>query len=290
MGGQMQSDYYEKLWRTIKIEKKTFENEITNRRKDGKVYTAKIVITPISDHKKNLIAFIGTEADITAFKLIEKAKDEVLSIAAHQLRTPLGITRWNFEELIDHIASIESALSHTYRSIRKMIDLVNNLLSISRLSSGKLFPEFKNTYIIPIIKQTIEELKDEANQKQITILFKTDVQKLQVKSDEQFFHVIISNLISNAIQYSNKNIKVILSESTSDFRITVQDYGIGVPKEEQDKIFHEFYRASNAAELSSGSGLGLYVVKSFVEKLKGTITFKSHLNKGTKFECIFPKL
>jgi PAS domain S-box-containing protein len=295
-GGLMPKEFYDKLWKTIKKDKKSFTGEITNKRKNGEKYSALSTISPVLDKKGEIRYFVGIERDITKEKEVDRMKTEFISIASHQLRTPLSAMKWFLEMLLNGDAGELSKEQKDYiqnvdESNERMIDLVNSLLNVSRIESGRIIIDPKETDLSELVASIIKELKPKFLEKDIKSVFSANKKLKRINIDPKLIRNVYLNLISNAIKYSNKGGEVTVMISKKDNKVVsqVSDTGMGIPTKEQDKIFTKFYRATNARQAETeGNGLGLYLVKSIVESSGGKIWFKSQKEKGTSFFFTLP--
>ncbi len=296
-GGQMPLEFYKNMWRTIKVEKKPFFGEITNRRSNGQKYVAEIHIAPILGAKRKILFFVGVERDITKEKEIDRAKTEFVSLASHQLRTPLTAVSWYTEMLQGKGAERLSEdqkkyLSRIYQSNRRMISLVNALLNVSRIEMGTFSIEPRMASLVGLADGVLRDLSPLVIEKNIKLQKKygKNIPK-KIKIDEQLVRVIIQNLLSNAIKYtpSGGRIKFLVEKDDKDIKIVVADNGYGIPKRQQEYIFTKLFRADNIkVKDTDGTGLGLYLVKSVLDSVGGKIWFKSTENKGTTFYVLLP--
>ena len=174
-----------------------------------------------------------------------------------------------------------------------MIRLVNDLLDISRIESGKIQVHPEPTNIVELTKNIIKENNIIAEQKNIKILFKAEHDIDLVNVDPKRISMVIENLISNAIKYMRDNvagqISIELSTEGKKFLFSIADNGVGIPEKEQRKIFRKFFRADNTMKLkTSGTGLGLFIAKAIVESHKGKMWFVSAEGEGTTFYFNIP--
>jgi signal transduction histidine kinase len=244
-----------------------------------------------------ILGVVSVFQDITERYNLEKEKDDFISIAAHQLRTPLSGIRWMIESLLEGddgelTEEAKKSLEQMYENNQRLVILVNDLLDVSRINMGKSKEEPMLVNVSKTLEEAIEGLKGLAEERGVMIshekVFALDP-KIKI-APRQFFQAL-ENLISNAIKYTPRdgNVKI-----TADFKkdkviITVSDSGIGIPKNDQENIFRKFFRASNAVlKETEGSGLGLNVVKSFLEGAGGRIWFESQEGKGTTFFIELP--
>ena len=297
-GGKMSQEFYEDLWRTIKIEKKPFVGEITNKRKDGTPYQALSSISPIMNKHGVLEFFIGIERDITKEKEIDSAKTEFVSLASHQLRTPLSAINWYTEMLLSEDAGAITDMQREYlgevsRGSRRMVELVNALLNVSRIELGTFAVQPEPTDVVELARDVINELKSKILEKKLHIeeAYVENLPKMMV--DPKLTRIVFQNLLTNAVKYTPEegkiSISIAMSADKTMFTIAVSDTGYGIPKEDQSRIFTKLFRASNIREKETdGTGLGLYIIKSIIEHSGGTVTFESEEGKGTTFTLTLP--
>jgi PAS domain S-box-containing protein len=264
-------------------------------RADGAKFPVAVTSAPIMLDER-IIGAVVVFRDITKEKEIDKSKTEFVSLASHQLRTPLSAIRW-YSEMLDSEklgplnASQKDYLSEIYKSNRRMIDLVNALLNVSRIDMGTFAIEPEPTDIKEIAESVLKELfvKIQESNLQVTHFYQEDLPKVNV--DPKLMRIIVQNLLSNAMKYTPKGGSVALSVTRDDknMLIKVSDTGVGIPANVQDKIFTKLFRADNARVVESeGTGLGLYIIKSIVERGGGRTWFVSEENKGTTFFVEIP--
>jgi len=295
-GGLMPKEHYVKLWDTIKNKKKGFAGEITNRRKNGEKYEASLDISPILGDKNKVIFFVGLERDITKEREIDRAKTEFVSLASHQLRTPLTAIKWYLEMLLEGGAGKLNKeqtdyAGQVYSSNERMIDLVNALLNVSRIEMGTFAIEPKEADIIKIAKEAIGEISQEIKQKNLKFSEKYDKMPDKIMLDKNLMDVVIQNLLTNAIRYTlpGGKISFAVKRQGENILVAVADTGIGIPRRQQDQIFQKLFRADNArVQDTSGTGLGLYITKAIVDKSGGKIWFESKEGKGSTFYVQIP--
>lgn len=297
-GGQMDKVFFKKMWRIIKKEKKIYRGELKNKRKNGEIYDAELHIAPILDKRGNVIFFVGIERDISKMKELDRMRNEFVSIASHQLRTPLTSIKWFAELLLtagNHLHKKDVNYIHNiYESNQKMIRLVNDLLSVSRIETGRKFAADKHRAdLSALIKHAVSDEKMYAMQMKVRIETHGLPKKYIAFIDDEQIYQVFQNLLHNAITYSSPDGgRVVVSFEANDDKaiISVRDFGIGIPAKQQGRVFEKFFRGDNVAESGkAGTGLGLYIAKAIVESHGGRIRFESTENKGTTFFIELPQ-
>ncbi len=229
-------------------------------------------------------------------KQIDKAKDEFISIASHELKTPItGIT--NFLQLVEDgdYGEIPEELQEALHSVRLRADnlqkLVKDLLDVSRIQQGRLELEFGQVSVNEVIREVVETYAQQASAKDLEL--KTDLGDSlpPLKLDRGRFQEVISNLVSNAVKYTEDGwveVRSKVDKIDKQIIIEVEDTGIGMSAMEREKLFQKFYRiqAREASDVG-GSGLGLWITKQLVEMMNGQIYVESIKGKGTRFSLLF---
>lgn len=260
-------------------------------------FPAAITATPVTfNFNGKVIKMIEIFRDVTKEKEIDRQKNEFISIASHQLRTPLGSMRWNLELLESEIAcspkEAQERLGEIYKSNRRVIRLVGDLLDVSRIEQGRVEDIPEQTNISDIVTSAIKEMDPEAHEKSVSIAMnikKSDTPDITI--DAKRFREVIQNLLANAVRYTppNGRVSIEIDHTDHSLEIAVSDTGIGIPEKEKPRIFSKYARAQNAALVDTeGSGLGLYIVKSYIIGWGGTIRFESKEGKGTTFHISLP--
>lgn len=266
------------------------------RTKSGSLLPVNIIVSPIIIDDKPVGA-IEVFEDASVELEIDRMKSEFISIASHQLRTPLTSISIYAQMLADGIygdlnpAQLES-METIIKATRRMNRLISALLDISKLENGKINIKYSHIDMKKITTTIIKDHGHQAARKNIPITLSVTKGKFRVASDELLAGEIVSNLISNAIKYTpvGGKIYVSLKEKNDEIILEVKDTGYGIPKEFHDKVFTKFSRASNIESIdTTGSGLGLYLAREIANTLGGRLWFKSRENKGTSFYFSLPK-
>ena len=231
---------------------------------------------------------------------LDKAKSEFISVAAHQLRTPLSALKWIFGLLLEEseqnplTADQKSSLLKGSESNERMIRLINEMLVVTRIESGKTEYAFAPTHIEDIIESVLLDFSTQAHARNIPLVFPKPTNTLPyINADPEKMRAVLQNLIENAMKYTNDGGSITVEARLKDgfIQVSVKDTGIGIPERQQSSIFNKFFRADNAVKLQTdGSGLGLYIAKIIIEKHGGKIWFESALGKGTTFFFTIPPM
>ena len=233
-------------------------------------------------------------------KEISRMKNEFISLASHQMRAPLTSIKWYAELLLtdkseDRLKGEKRKFVEEINKVNeKIIGLVDDLLNVSRIEAGsKFIIKKKNTNIVPFIMRAIKEQEVLAEQKKIQIVCENKPKgQMIISADGGKIKQVFQNFLSNAVKYSPEGSTIIIScsEDKNAHIFSVKDQGVGIPKEQQNRIFEKFFRASNVLLTEAkGTGLGLYIAKSIIEGHGGKIWFKSKEGKGTTFYINLPK-
>jgi len=237
-----------------------------------------------------------TLVDITRQKKAENAKSEFVSLASHQLRTPIAGMKWSAELLLmDNPESLNARqrkyIDRLLISIRRMAVLVDDFLRVSRFELGTFQAEYKEVNLTELFKDVMDEQSSRVQQKKLIIKPFFDDSVGKIISDQHLLRMIITNLYTNAVKYTRENgtIQLGFVKKNENILITVEDNGMGIPTGDREEIFSKLFRASNAVRnVPDGTGLGLYILKSAVSVLKGKVSFTSAENIGTTFEVVLP--
>jgi PAS domain S-box-containing protein len=289
--GSMDNDFVAQMWKTLKYDEKTFNAEVTNTRKDGNVYVADTRISPIMDQNRKVSFYIGISRDITKAKEVDRMKTEFISLASHQLRTPLAAVKWRTEMLLNgDLGQVppeqKEYIQKICESNDRMSELVGALLNISRIESGRLIIEPQPTYLEKLLVTVLDDVKTKVTEKKLNVIVDVQTGIPEINIDPKLISNVFQNLITNAIKYTPEGGKVTISvyKDKDEIITKVEDSGYGIPLKEQARVFQKFFRAQNVTKVvTEGTGLGLYLVKAIIEASNGRVWFESEESKGTKF-------
>jgi len=251
-------------------------------------------------HEESAYVALVNYQDVIVLKEAERLKDRFIGTAAHELRNPLAVLRgyvgmW----LLQHkrgrrptlLDSEEEVLQSIDRSTRQLVELTEDLLDVTRLQGGGIALHCKPTDLVALVQRTVEQLQLTSRQHTLTVV--TMLPSLVVDADPVRIERVLSNLIGNAIKYSPEGgpVEMTLSEAgdAQEARVSIRDRGIGIPEQDQARIFGQFARAGNAESYGiGGTGLGLYLCRELVERHHGRIWFESREGQGTTFFVALP--
>ncbi len=228
---------------------------------------------------------------------LDEAKDEFVSMASHQLRTPLTSIKGYLSMVLEGDAGKISVtqkemLGQAFFSSQRMVYLIADLLNVSRLKTGKFTIETKPVYLPDVVASELDQLQEGSKAKNLKLSFTKPDKFPTLNLDEMKIRQVVMNFTDNAIYYTPQNgtINVELKETPKSVEFRVIDSGIGVPKDEKHKLFTKFYRAENARKTRpDGTGLGLFMAKKVIVAQGGSIIFDSKEGKGSTFGFSFPK-
>jgi PAS domain S-box-containing protein len=279
------------------------ENDYTStayyKRKDGSRFPVSSVVRRILLNDKQIGA-VKTFSDITRMRDIDKAKSEFVSLAAHQLRTPLSAISWYTEMLLSgdagDISDLQKRyLEQIYQGNQRMIAMVKSFLDVSRIEMGFLLLNKEQVQVNKLLENVIEEQQQKLKSKNIALELEYEQDIPTIRLDREKMFMVFQNLLSNAIKYTPEGGKITITATQNkpeqSLLIKISDTGFGIPEEAKEKIFSKLYRAQNVVEkATAGTGLGLYIVKNIVDNSGGKIWFESEEHKGTTFFLQLPML
>lgn len=268
------------------------------RNKDGAYRWFAARGVPIVDSEGKVSRWFGTCTDIHELRMALNSRDEFLSLASHELKTPLTSLRLQ-ADMLEHaiktkdekILSMEglSFVAHnTNKQVVRLVRLVNDMLDVSRIQSGRFSLEISESDICEIVHESVARWTPFFSQASLTPPLVSAPESVWIKCDRIRIEQVINNLFSNVLKYGGPNrATVTISRSASMVDISVTDSGPGIPIDQVERIFDKFYRAATDRE-ESGLGLGLYIARQIVEAHHGSLTADSKLGKGSTFKVNLP--
>lgn len=264
------------------------------KRKDETKFPASVTVTPLILTGK-IVGAIEVFRDITREKELDKAKDEFISLASHELRTPMtaikGLTSMIMKGDYGEIPEgLKRPLDNIHLSSERQIRLINDLLDVSRLQTGKIVYKLSDFDLKPVLLEVMESLRPLAQQRQIGFVAK-DVESCVVQADVDWAKQVLNNLMGNALKYTEKGEIAISTRTEENFAlVVVVDTGIGIDPLDQDKLFERFRQLNTRSKKFIGSGLGLYIARSVARKMGGDLKLeKSAVGEGSTFIFSIPK-
>ena len=311
--GEMSDLFYKELWDTI-LSGNIWQGEFINRRKNNEFYWESAIISPIFDKNGEITNFVAVKEDISDRKLLEdellkskvqaeeanKAKSTFLANMSHEIRTPMNAilgfseilsNRIKDQSHLDYLAAIQS-------SGKTLLELINDILDLSKIESGKFDFSFEPCDIKELIKETVGVLKVKSDQKELGLnkIISEELPNI-VNIDELRIKQILINLLNNSIKFTDKgHIELEVScqnktTATLDLVLKVKDTGIGISEENHHSIFQEFNQIEDLdSKKFEGTGLGLAITKQLVNLMNGTIELESEIGKGSIFTIVLNKV
>ncbi|PIR54477.1 hypothetical protein COU75_00600 [Candidatus Peregrinibacteria bacterium CG10_big_fil_rev_8_21_14_0_10_42_8] len=271
----------------------TPEQNFSIMRADNILIPIILVVKPLMDGKKLLGAIIVFQ-DVTEQRRVDYLKSEFISLASHQLRTPLSSLQW-YIELLNNEGTVskeqQEYIDEMEIAAKRMSNLIDSLLHAARLEGGDITPHNNPVNLTSVITDLGEDLRSLGKDKKLACVISVPSKKVQIETDSVLLHVVFKNLFSNAIKYTpaGGKVSVDMVVKKSSVEIAVRDTGVGISKADQKRLFERLFRADNVRKMDTdGNGLGLYISKMIVKNLGGTITVDSTENKGSTFTVKLP--
>ena len=247
--------------------------------------------SPVIDKNGVIIGCVVVIHDVSEERRVDKAKTEFVSLASHQLRTPLSAINWYTEMLLDEKTAPMSSkgqdcVKGISRASRRMVGLVNALLDASRLEMGTFALERMPVDVIEVAETCLDELRPLIEEKNQVLIRSFGKGLDKIETDPRLLEMIFQNYLSNSVKYTKVGgeIKLTVKKEKDLLLISVADNGIGIPENHKKGIFGKLFRADNARIVDpDGFGLGLYIVKEAAEKMGGKVWFESEERKGSTF-------
>src|SRR5690554_1003696 len=274
------------------------------RAKDGRLIPISVSVSPITDETGKVVGASKIARDISEqlslqaerarhyeeVKALNARKDEFIGLASHELKTPLTSVAGYLEILSRMVADEKSQLflHKTRQQVKKISALVDDLLDVTKIESGKL-PFSEERFDIRRVVEDVIELISHSNHAYQFVL-NTEVDELFITGDPHRIEQVLTNLLTNAVRYSpgTDRVELLLSEEEECALIGVKDYGVGIPQDKLEEIFSRFYRVNETKSQASGLGLGLYLSQEIVSRHGGTIWAESQPGEGSVFWVRLP--
>ena len=271
------------------------EDDILTVEKDKRVQYYKFAITPVVTEAEEVVGAILLLQDVTKLKELDNLKSEFVATASHELRTPLTGMAMSLNLLSEttegKLSESESELIDTaVEDVERLRGLVNDLLDLSKIESGKLELDFVDVAVNFLLDKAVSALNIQAEQNQVTLVKQPLSEDIKIKADANKIIWVLTNLIANALRYSDPGgeIKIGATSRNSWIEIYVADRGAGIPTEYQGKIFDKFVQVETEKDVG-GSGLGLAICKEMVQAHGGRIWVDSTVGEGSTFTFTVPK-
>lgn len=282
---------FESITETLETGKeiKGKKNDVIKFTFNNREHYFRITTNPVQGKKNKTNLVVTILEDITHLKEVDQMKSEFVSMVSHEFRTPLTSMNMSINMLLEENTGEINEDQRELLEVAKedtehLNDLVDDLLDLSKLESGKIDLEFENVKVEEIFDSSVKPFRKKAEEKNINLIQK-EVDDLKVYADPTKITWVITNLIGNALRYTKEDDEIVVDAAKKGHKvhISVSDNGEGIPKEYQHKIFEKFVRAGTDKNESSGTGLGLPIAKEIVEAHGGRIWVKSKEGEGSTF-------
>jgi signal transduction histidine kinase len=240
------------------------------------------------------VAWVMTRRTLAPVQGIHNQQKQFVSDVAHELRTPLSIMTGEMEVALSKdrtVSDYKQVLTSSKEEADRLINLAENLLFLARGDQGKQTVEFEKVDITDLLGSVIASLQNDSSNKKIPLHFKPEAEPTFIWGQPSMLRRLFFNLIHNAILYTpgEGNVWISLSTNKQNLQVEVKDTGVGISREDQEKIFNRFYRVDSSRSQTRGYGLGLAICKSIVELHHGKITLTSALGQGSTFTVTLPR-
>lgn len=288
-------ELYDYIINAFKNENKTPEQKIITITAGKKVYYFNVTVTVVENTDVNMNGVVVLLQNITELKQLEKMKSDFLSSISHEFKTPLTSIMMGTSLLYDQNIGVlnerqAKIIDAVMEDSERLAHLVNDLMQLIKLESGKSIFHMEIGSISNTIEQAVKAFSEQAAEKKIHLFYEAAEDLPKVMIDSEKIGWVLNNLISNALKYTSAGDKIEITASLRDHQIfvSVKDTGIGIPEAYQDKVFEKFIQVEESNAEIPGTGLGLAIAKEVVEAHGGSIWCESKLNLGTTFAFTLP--
>ncbi len=289
--GKTPPELYKAVWETLMAGNSFESEEFIDRKKDGSEFSLRSVFFPIVI-RGSITYLVQVLDDISKRKELEKRKDTFINTASHELRAPLQVIMMSLDLLKHELESAPAATMDILRTLQdetgRLVQLLNNLLDVSTMHSGELHTQKEKYNLGQLLHRVVDELGTTFATHILSVEIPEDTQ-ITATYDEARITQVLTNLVSNAVKYSPQANRVIihLDVRGNEAEIRIQDFGVGIGKEDQQKIFDVFYRVKSRGHVE-GTGLGLFITAQIIEAHQGRLWVTSELDKGSTFHFSLP--
>jgi len=273
----------------------TAEHKIMYFNFNNKDYYFNIVVTVLRDSEDKIAGMVVLFQNVTGIKQVEKIKSDFIATISHEFKTPLtslmmGASLISNESIGNLNYKQKDIISAITEDSERLLNLVNDLLALSKIESNKSIFNIKPNSIIDIVEESTRGFMEQAESGKVELKLQLDSTLPKVRVDYEKITWVINNLISNALKFTKENDEIVVSAFREQDKlcVTVKDSGIGIPEEYNDKIFDKFVQVKGTEFESKGTGLGLAIAKEIVEAHGGEIWCESELGKGSNFIFTLP--
>ncbi len=252
-------------------------------------------IAPLRDGDRKVQGAVCVLHDMTTIRRLENMRRDFVANVSHEIKTPLTAIQGAAETILDDEAMAAETRTRFVERIlenaRRLNSLINDVLELSRVQSSVDTKAHEPLDLAVIVRESVAQLVEPAARKAVRLITDTGTDRIRIRGDRRSLRSVIDNLVTNAINYtrSDGEVRVTVSADDKEAVLVVADTGIGIAREQQQRIFERFYRVDGARSRSQGgTGLGLAIVKNCVQAHRGTISVASELGKGSTFTVRFP--
>jgi signal transduction histidine kinase len=280
----------EKQFKLIRITGDGGEFQLRAKRWDGLYRWHLIRLMPVKNKNNEIQLWVGTATDIEELRLLQQQKDDFISIASHELKTPITSLKASLQ-LLDRMKDNQSAkmsalIVQANKSLQKVNLLIEDLLNASKVNEGQLHINPRNLVLCQVIADCIQYFVNDGGY----MITTTGDESVEVYADSTRIEQIIINFITNAIKYApdSKEILISIEKINGMAKVSVTDQGPGIPADKQRFLFDRYYRVDNSGSQYTGLGLGLYICAQIIKVHNGEIGLDSEIGKGSSFWFTLP--